>query len=436
MNDNSINIENPSSSNVLEIISDKNCHDSFVNNTKNKSNFADRKTNVLNKSSFTSSLFELSDEYKISNQIDRNYIMEEENFNRVQRRHSLSVPKSPMFKEEYKGHFSLSKIQNCQKSFSLFKLNALNLKDKAIKSDLNKESSIINTYNNLSLNIEIRNDDTKRRFLSNEENNFIRRSSLRCSNKKTNLESKLFFEKCKNSLIPINGFLNKKYSSNLSLPSEKDDSQLPINKNDNEGKRRRSAVNFNVIVEFNSDLSRLEAIHNINSLVENVSEAPKKDKVGAEIFYNKLRSKSLSSALDKNNYENIKINQNEFRKHNKHNRLSIPEIRNNNYFNVFMDNFRSESVDSGFSCASYTSNSSNSSIEPTERVRSRFKSISISSNYKTNERIDYITWIRSIKKLVQLNKELQNLSSETVENKEKKKLTEMSALRQIENVCN
>lgn len=356
--------------------------------------------------------------------------MEEENFNRIQRRHSLFVPKSPMIKEEYKGHFSSE--QNCQKSFSLFKLNALNLKDKAIKSDFN--ISIINTHNNFSLNTEIRNGDIKRRFLSDEENiaHFIRRSSLRCFNK----DRKLFFEKFKNSLIPINGFLNKKYSSILSLPSEKDDSQLRIDKNNNGDKRRRSEVNFSVVKEFNSDLSRLEAIHNINSLVENVSEAPKKDKVEAEIFYNKLRSKSLSSALDEDNYENIKINQNKFRKHNKHNRLSISEIKNNNYFYVFMDDFRSESVDSGFSCASYTSNSSNSSIEPTERVQPRLKSISISSNYKTNERIDYITWITSIKKLVQLIKELQNLSSETVENKEKKKLTEMSALRQIENVCN
>lgn len=74
-------------------------------------------------------------------------------------------------------------------------------------------------------------------------------------------------------------------------------------------------------------------------------------------------------------------------------------------------NIRSDSVDSGFSCASLSSGSSSEPSTPTER-RCRSASIAVGLGaagfFPHNDPGDYPSWLRSIKKLVALTKELKN----------------------------
>lgn len=83
-------------------------------------------------------------------------------------------------------------------------------------------------------------------------------------------------------------------------------------------------------------------------------------------------------------------------------------------------NIRSDSVDSGFSCASVSSYSSLDEDTAT-LTKSRDKSsnlgIDLESDIKLSDNTDFLVWLKSVKKILQLTKKLKNNSTTADENK-------------------
>lgn len=436
-------------------------HNSFIKFPQHKSSnikpINSKNSNILKKSSFVgSSLFKLSNEYKISDHLDRNQMMKEENNNR----HSLFDSRYPLLEQKYnKDPLFKSTSQGCQKSMFVSHETILNDNKQYASTELAK---LRFTYENpikeedkldssIEGNISSYNNTKRRKSLCNyttlENNNtFSRRLFLRISEKKLfkkNIEAKFFpisipckkYSLSRLSLLtnPIKDYLNKKH---LSLLINDLSSSLP--KNDN-------VIKKNSIYEKDFDSVKENLKEKINSKYNN------KEFEYIEQIKVKPRSKLLYPSVDNDNYESIMqlpnyklytyLNESpslNIRKRLKNKRYLITP--NNRHLNQYLNNLRSESVDSGFSCASIsstTSTASDFSIKASKIFLRRSFSIELLPadclKISKDEAINYLTWVKSLKKLLQLTKELRSIS-ETEENKEKTMLAEISALQQMKHV--
>lgn len=182
---------------------------------------------------------------------------------------------------------------------------------------------------------------------------------------------------------------------------------------------RRTSVTFGDVKEFHNNFVRTVRISSIEegnsddekNYIDFSKESDIFEKVNASIPDKyiksqklKQRAKSLCTVPENQEYW-------EFLNLSEKNKASNSKNNHSAYSGLFY-NIRSDSVDSGFSCASTSSYSSSEEATATTKRRTRSASIAVEIERTSTltDTTDFSLWLKSVKKLVELTKELKNLT--------------------------